>query len=71
MDELLTTKEVAALLRCCPKTIYRKVNARDLPVVLTDGNAYRFRKQDIAAYIAARTVVPSRIQGVFVTAKAA
>ncbi len=57
--ELMTTAEVAVMLRSTPKTIRRAIQAGRLPAQkLWDGN-WRVRRADVEALIARRSTVPS------------
>ncbi len=47
-DNLLTPREVAALCRVQPRTVYKW----NLPSVLTPGGHRRYRASDVSAYIA-------------------
>ena len=50
---LLTVNEVADLLRVSRMTVYRLINAGQLPS-LRVGKSYRLREQDIHAYLTER-----------------
>ncbi len=45
-SEVMTLKEVAALLRVSPATIYRLVNARQIPAIKV-GRTWRFPTQAV------------------------
>ena len=49
-EQLLTVKEVAALLRVSGMTAYRLIKRGDL-VALRVGRSYRVRSSDLAEYI--------------------
>jgi excisionase family DNA binding protein len=49
----LTVAEVASLLRVSSMTVYRLINAGELPAVRV-GKSYRLREDDVDRYIAAR-----------------
>ena len=49
----LTVAEVAAMLRVSNMTVYRLINAGDLPAVRV-GKSYRLREDDIDKYLADR-----------------
>lgn len=49
----VTVGEVARQLRVSNMTVYRLINAGDLPAVRV-GKSYRIREEDVDAYIAAR-----------------
>lgn len=53
--DLLTVAEVATLLRCSHKTIYRRVAAGALPAI-AEGGRFLFDKADIRALVLARLV---------------
>lgn len=48
--ELLLVREVAALMRVSPMTIYRLIKAGDLPAVKV-GKNYRLRRFDVEEYL--------------------
>lgn len=52
-DEILTIRDVAALLKVGEKTIYTMAQAGDLPGFKVRGQ-WRFRRSDIDAWIAAQ-----------------
>ncbi|HHY76745.1 MAG TPA: helix-turn-helix domain-containing protein [Firmicutes bacterium] len=57
MDELLTTEEVANILKVSPRTILRWIHAGTLAAVkLGEGrrSEWRIRRQDLNEYIEAR-----------------
>ena len=47
MTELLTTKEVAAILRCTPATVRRLARTGKLPEPLRLTGQLRWRKEDV------------------------
>ncbi len=49
----LTVAEVAAMLRVSNMTVYRLINAGELPAVRV-GKSYRLREDDIDKYLAGR-----------------
>jgi excisionase family DNA binding protein len=49
----LTVREVAATLRVSNMTVYRLINAGDLPAVRV-GKSFRLREDDVNRYLAAR-----------------
>jgi excisionase family DNA binding protein len=49
----LTVAEVAGLLRVSSMTVYRLINAGELPAVRV-GKSYRLREDDVDRYLAAR-----------------
>lgn len=48
--DLLTTEEVAGLVKLHPQTVYRKARAGKIPSVMIDGSR-RYRRADIARWI--------------------
>lgn len=54
--ELLTTAEVAAVLRVSPATVGRWVREGKLPAVGTPGGRNRFRPEDVTAFSNAKPV---------------
>ena len=48
-----TVAEVASLLRVSSMTVYRLINAGDLPAVRV-GKSYRLREDDVDRYLAQR-----------------
>ena len=52
-DEVLTIKEVAAMLKVGEKTAYTLAQSRDLPGFKVGGQ-WRFRRSDIQAWISAQ-----------------
>ena len=62
MGDLLTSKEAAGLLRCCPMTPYRRVHRGEIPAVMLPGG-WLFDRQDIERFVKSRTVLPSRTAG--------
>lgn len=53
IEPLLTTKDVARILAVSAKTVHRRIEAKELPVI-RDGAAVRIRPEDLRAYIAMR-----------------
>jgi len=51
MEKLLTTKELARLLRVHQNTIYREVKAGRLPIVRIAEGIYRFRWSQVMAVL--------------------
>ena len=56
-EHLLTTEDVAAWLKLSRVTVWRKVREGEIPA-LKPGKNYRFRRQDIEAYLARYAVRP-------------
>jgi len=51
MSPLLTTQEVAAILRINVRTVQRLVNERRIPVVTGCGKHWKFRLESIDQYV--------------------
>ncbi len=51
--QFLTVAEVASLLRVSSMTVYRLINAGELPAVRV-GKSYRLREDDVDKYLADR-----------------
>lgn len=49
----LTVGEVAAMLRVSPMTVYRRINAGELPAVRI-GRSFRVREEDLDRYLVER-----------------
>lgn len=49
----MTVSEVAAMLRVSPMTVYRLINAGELPAVRI-GRSFRVREQDLDRYLLER-----------------
>lgn len=56
MDNLLTLKEVADLLRLSPQTIYKMIREGTLAAVQI-GNQWRFERDKIQAWLESRSSV--------------
>ncbi|WP_419918957.1 helix-turn-helix domain-containing protein [Candidatus Poriferisocius sp.] len=52
-ERLMTVAEVATLMRVSTMTVYRLINAGDLPSVRI-GKSYRLRESDVDHYLASR-----------------
>jgi excisionase family DNA binding protein len=52
-EPLLTIKQAAELLNMSEKTVRRRIETKDLPVI-RDGGSIRIRPDDLRAYIAMR-----------------
>lgn len=50
LEPLLTTAEVAKILRCSDKTIWRLIASGKLKAVKT-GRCYRFRRHDVSEFV--------------------
>jgi excisionase family DNA binding protein len=53
LEPLLTIKQAAKLLNMSEKTVRRRIETKDLPVI-RDGGSIRIRPDDLRAYIAMR-----------------
>lgn len=53
-SRFLTVGEVAGTLRVSTMTVYRLINAGELPAVRV-GRSFRLREEDVDRYLAART----------------
>ena len=52
---LMTTKEVANLVGCCPRTVHRLVAAGQLPrPVISHGKVHRWRPEDLERHLEQR-----------------
>ena len=51
MSPLLTTEEVAGILRVSPRTVQRLVKARRIPVVTGCGKHWKFRPESIEQFV--------------------
>jgi excisionase family DNA binding protein len=51
MLALLTTEEVAGILRVSPRTVQRLVRARRIPVVTGCGKHWKFRPESIEQFV--------------------
>lgn len=54
MEQLMTVREVGALLRITPQTIYKMVEERSLPGVRV-GKQWRFEREKIRVWISDQT----------------
>lgn len=61
MQNLLTVKEVAALLRVSAQTLYKMLEHGDIPAVKV-GSQWRFDRDKIRAWIEERAADPSDAQ---------
>lgn len=59
LDELLTVEDVAAWVRVEPATVYRWVSRGTAPKHSKVGDLVRFRRADVRAWLAERTVEPA------------
>lgn len=55
MDPLLTAKEVAAILKVHPNTVYQKAGKGDIPSVRTSSSRIRFKEGEIKEWIDKRS----------------
>jgi excisionase family DNA binding protein len=56
--ELLTTRDVARLLRVTPETVLRYWRSGELPGFRLQSNVLRFARADVDAFLAGRRVPP-------------
>jgi excisionase family DNA binding protein len=55
IDPLLTAREVAAILKVHPNTIYQKAGNGDIPSVMTSSSRIRFKEREIKEWIDKRS----------------
>ena len=55
-QKLLTVAEVADIIGCTPKAVYRLVEGRKLPYIRWGERAVRVHPQALEGFLAARTV---------------
>ena len=55
MDPLLTAKDVAAILKVHPNTVYEKAKKGSIPSVRTSASRIRFNERDIGEWIDRRS----------------
>jgi excisionase family DNA binding protein len=60
-DDLLTVKQAASYLGAAPQTVYRWVAEKKIPYVKV-GRLVRFRRGDLAGWVAHRTHATSSIE---------
>lgn len=58
-EGVLTLAEVAAYLKVTERTIYRLAGAKKIPAFKV-GGVWRFQKQELESWIAAKTSNPAR-----------
>ncbi len=51
MEEVLTVKETAALLRCHPSTLYSSIKEKTCPPYFKIGSDYRFIKTEVVRWM--------------------
>lgn len=51
IDPFLTVEEAARLLKVSTKTVYRRIEKRELKTVLLSGKSYGIRKSEIEKYL--------------------
>ncbi len=51
IDPFLTVEEAAKLLKVSTKTVYRRIEKRELKTVLLSGKSYGIRKSEIEKYL--------------------
>jgi len=55
MDPLLTVKDVAAILKVHPNTVYEKARKAAIPSVRTSSSRIRFKEREIKEWIEKRS----------------
>ncbi len=55
-EKLLTVDEVAEILRVSPSTVYRRIQAGELPAIKLGHRQVRVRQEDLDAYIEAHRI---------------
>lgn len=58
MAELLTDREVARLLKSCPRTVHNLVSRGEFPAPIKLGRMTRWRRSEIEAFLGSGAVVP-------------
>jgi excisionase family DNA binding protein len=56
LTEYLTPKEIAALLRVSPMTVYRMINDGEMRGIRVGGRSMRVARPDFEAYLAASAI---------------
>lgn len=64
MDELLSEQELAAWLKVSPHTLRTWRNRNQGPVFVRVGDLYRYKADDVKAWVASRTVTPGKAEEV-------
>lgn len=64
MDELLSEDEVAALLKVARGTLRTWRNRDQGPTFVRVGDLYRYKPDDVKAWVASRTVTPGKTEEV-------
>lgn len=60
MDELLSEQELAAWLKVSPHTLRTWRNRNQGPTFVKVGDLYRYKSDDVKAWVASRTVTPGK-----------
>jgi len=55
-EKLLTVDEVAEILRVSPSTVYRRIQAGELPAIKLGHRQVRIKQEDLDAYIEAHRI---------------
>ena len=59
-SDLLTSREVADLLRCTRETVYRLVHRHELPRPVKVGVRSYWRRRDVDDFLERRSLLPPR-----------
>jgi len=62
IEDLYEMKQVAQILRCSRKTIYRLISSGRLGAVRW-GRSYRFRRQDVQEFVRGSLITRRRAEG--------
>jgi excisionase family DNA binding protein len=62
IEDLYEMRQVAQILRCSPKTIYRLISSGRLGAVRW-GRSYRFRPEDVQEFVRGSLIRHRRVEG--------
>jgi excisionase family DNA binding protein len=62
IEDLYEMSQVAQILRCSRKTVYRLISSGRLGAVRW-GRSYRFRRQDVQEFVRGSLIRHSRVEG--------